>query len=146
MNYSSDLWLGYLCENLIRQIVEMARLRCDGCRDGIKSDLLHQHMQLNLLEKMRLYFEDVRGTVLPTLPQLYDQFQGKLPHSNDLTKDKEIYINTARLFLLTITAEPLYYGRYINEFTDSYIDEGFKIDKKTKKQTKSKKSSQPTCK
>ena len=79
---------------------------------------------------MRLYFEEIRGSVLPTVPELYLQFQHKLPHSDDLMKDQDSYIDIGRQFLLTITCDALYYGRFMNQFVDSIVDEGFKVSKK----------------
>ena len=35
--------------------------------------------------------------------------------------------------MLTITADALYYGRYINEFMDGLIDDAIKIEQATKK-------------
>ena len=133
MDYTSDLWIGYLCENIIRQIVRLSEIKCSGCEDSMKSPLLHYHIQLGLLQKMQIYFEEVRGSVLPTIPSLYASFSHKLPHSDDADKDKEMYISNGRNFLMNITCEAMYYGRFITDFTDSYIDEGFKPTKAVKK-------------
>ena len=45
-------------------------------------------------------------------------------------KDEECYIENGRHFLITITADALYYGRYLNDMNDSYVNEGFKVVKK----------------
>ena len=130
--YYSDVWIGFLCENIVRDVVQLAKLRCPGCDDKLISPLLHLHEQLSLLEKLRHYFEEVRGTLLPTLPELYGTFQDKLPHSNDLSKDQECYISVGHNFLLTIGADSLYYGRYLSDLNDAYINEAFKAQKKRK--------------
>ena len=130
--YYSDVWIGFLCENVVRQVVQLSKLRCPGCEDKLFSPLLHLHEQLSLLDKLRNYFEEVRGTLLPTLPELYTMFQDKLPHSDDLSRDQESYISIGHNFLLTIGAESLYYGRYLSGLNDSYINEAFKVEKKRK--------------
>ena len=130
--YHSDVWIGFLCENIVRDVLQLAKLRCPGCNDKLNSPLLHLHEQLSLLDKLRQHFEEIRGTILPTLPELYNRFKDKLPHSDDLSKDQECYISIAHNFLLLIGADSLYYGRFLSDFNDSYISEAFKIQKKRK--------------
>lgn len=129
--YFSDIWIGYLTEQFMRQSVEIAKLRCPGCLDKLKSPLLHQHEQDNLLQKLRANFEEIRGNTLPVLSEHYKRMKDRLPHSDDLAKDEECYMSAARQFLLVATSDALYFGRYISEFTDSLIDEGFVIKKKS---------------
>ena len=138
MDYYNDFWIGFLAEHIARQAVEMSLIKCVGCQDKIHSPLLHTHHQLSLLDKLRCHFEEIRGSVLPTINALYEQFKGKLPHSDDLDKDTELYIQNGRFFLISATADVLYYGRYLSEMNDSYINEGFKSAKK-RKITKAKK-------
>ena len=122
--------MGFLGESIVRQVVEMAKIRCPGCSDKTHSPLLHLHEQISLLDKLKCYFEEIRGTILPTIRELYEQFKHKLPHSNDPLKDEECYIENGRHFLIKITADALYYGRYLNDMNDSYVNEGFKMAKK----------------
>jgi hypothetical protein len=79
---------------------------------------------------MRIYFEEIRGSVLQTIPELYNQILDKLPHSDDPAQDRETYINIGRQFLMTHTCDSIYFGRWVTEFNDSIIDEGFRINKK----------------
>lgn len=130
MDYYHDLWIGFLTEQIVRQTIEMAVIKCPGCEDNLHSPLLHLHHQMSLLEKVRTYFEEIRGAMLPTIQNLYEQFKDKLPHSEDLDEDKELYIKNGRWFLISITSDALYYGRYMNHFNDSYINEAFSIPKK----------------
>ena len=130
MDYYHDFWIGFLSEQIVRQAVEMALIKCSGCEGKMHSPLLHLHHQLSLLDKLRTYFEEIRGSLLPTIDALYEQFKNKLPHSDNLDKDKEIYINNGRFFLISLTSEALYYGRYLNETNDSYINEGFTVKKR----------------
>lgn len=130
--YYSEFWTAFLCENFVRQAVQLSELQCPGCHDKLKSPLLHQHHQNSLLDKVRIYFEEIRGTLLQTLPELYTQIESKLPHSNDMANDREMYLNSGRQFLLQITSDALYYGRYISDLLDPIIDEGFKVNKKRK--------------
>lgn len=130
MFYYNDNWIAFLTETIIRKVVDLAKMRCPACSDKINSPLLHLHEQLSLLEKTRTYFEEIRGNILPTINELYGQFKHKLPHSNDSAQDEVCYIENGRQFLLTITADALYYGRYLNEMNDSYINEAFRIEKR----------------
>ena len=144
MMYFSDIWIAFLGEQIIRQTVQMSELRCPGCQSGLKSPILHQHHQHNLLEKLKLYFEEIRGSILPTIQELYNQFKDKLPHSDDAGKDAECYVNTGRQFLIMITSESLYWGRYQSSLLDSLVDEGFQIPRKKSQARKpSSKSNQP---
>ena len=132
MDYNHDYWLGFLSEQMVRQCVQMAKLKCPACSDKLYSPALHLHQQLSLLDKMKIHFEEVRGTLLSSIDALYSQFEDKLPHSHDLEKDRLIYCNNARVFLLTAASETIYYGRYINDMNDSFINEAFIIRRKRK--------------
>ena len=128
--YSSDLWFAFLCECVIRQVLQTSCLRCPGCTSGLKSAVLHLHEQQSLLDKMRMLYEEVRGTILPTLPQLYAQFREHLAHSDDETKDEECYIDSGRQFLIFMSADAIYFGRYLDEFVDGIVNEAFQIKRK----------------
>ena len=123
MDYYHDIWIGYLTGLIIQKCVELCVLRCPGCKDRLKSPVLHQHHQYSLLDKLKTYTEEIRGSLLPTINQLYDIAKHKLPHSDDLIKDMEIYTNNARFFLQMVTPETLYYGRYLSEQNDCIINE-----------------------
>ena len=123
--YYNDSWLGFLLEKFVRESMIICQKECPGCRDDMKSAVLHIHHQLSLLEKLKKYFEQIRGDILSKISIYYSQFESKLPHSDDLTKDRNIYCCVARTFLITCTVETIYYGRYITEATDSYIAEAF---------------------
>ena len=123
MDYYHDVWVGYLTGVVIQRCLELSILRCPGCKDKLKLPILHQHQQHSLLEKLKVYFNEVRGCLLPTIDQLYDIAKNKLPHSNDETKDNEIYTNNARFFLQTATPETLYFGRYLCDQNDYIINE-----------------------
>lgn len=132
--YYNDSWLAFLSEAFVRESMSLCMKECSGCKDDMKSAILHLHHQMSLLDKLKLYFEKVRGEMLAKIPMFYLKFEKKLPHSEDLSKDRNIYCEVARSFLMTCTAETLYYGRYITELTDSYVAEAYQInDQKTKK-------------
>ena len=132
MDYYHDIWIGYLTGLIVQRCVELCVLRCPGCIDKLKSPVLHLHHQYSLLDKLKTHIDEIRGSLLPTISQLYDIVKNKLPHSDDLAKDMEIYTNNARFFLQTATPETLYYGRYLNEQDDSIINE-LLIQKPSKK-------------
>ena len=81
---------------------------------------------------MRLYFEEVRGLLLPAVEDLYNLIDQKLPHSPDPAKDREIYCSSATLFLTTANPESVYWGRYVDESTDSFIHSLMPISRKKK--------------
>ena len=110
--------------------MQMSVKKCPGCEDKLFSPVLHLHNQLSLLDKMKNYFETVRASLLTSLDALYEQFESKLPHSDDEETDRHIYTNNARIFLITASPETIYYGRYMNDMIDSYINEAFKVKRK----------------
>ena len=126
MDYNHDVWLGFLCEQIVRQVVEMSILKCPACEDKLISPLLHLHQQQSLLSKMMCHFEEVRGSMLSAIDSYYDQVKDLLPHSENLQKDKVIYMNTGRMWLLVASTEAVYYGRYVTELNDSFINRAFK--------------------
>ena len=125
--FFNDIWLGFLCDQIIRRSEEMSKIKCPGCEAKLKSPVLHLHLQNSLLDKMRMYFEDIRGPVLESVPNLYQKISHKLPHSDDLEQDKESYIMIGRQFLISHTCDSMYYGRYVTQYNDSIVNEGFKI-------------------
>ena len=77
----------YIVETFVRESMIICQKECPGCRDDMKSAVLHLHHQLSLLEKFKKYFEQIRGNISSKIPTYYSQFESKLPHSDDLTKD-----------------------------------------------------------
>ena len=130
--YCNDTWIAYLCEQIIRQSTANCISNCPGCNDKLYSSILHLHEQLSLLDKLKNYFGEVRGSILHDIESHYTVFESKLPHSDNKQKDKLIYINIGRSFLITATAESVYFGRYLDECNDGFINEVF-TKKKTKK-------------
>ena len=60
------IYISFLYENIVRQVAQLSKLQCPGCDDKLFSPLLHLHEQLSMLDKLRQYFEEVRGAILPT--------------------------------------------------------------------------------
>ncbi len=108
----------------------MSVLKCPACESKIKSPLLHICHQRGLLDKLQVHFEEVRGPMLTSLESYYEQVQEILPHSDDLSKDKNNYINAGRLWLQLSSPETIFYGKYVDEFNNSFIDRVFKKVKK----------------
>ena len=129
MDYNHEVWIGFLCEQLVRQVVQMSILKCPGCEDKLISPLLHLHQQQSLLTKMMYHFEEVRGPMLTSIDSYYEQVSDLLPHSQNLEKDRVIYINTGRMWLLVATTEAVYYGRYVTDMNDTFINRAFKVKK-----------------
>ena len=125
-------WIGYLAEIVIRKCVSKSLVECNGCKDKMRSDILHLHHQQSLFEKVQLHFNSVRLDLLNSLPTLYKAIEGKLPHSEDKKKDMMIYCELGQHFLISCSPEALYYGRYISELNDTFIDEVLTESKKLK--------------
>ena len=121
MDYNNDLWIGSLTDVFIRKCVDLSLQRCPGCQVKLKSPFLHQHHQHSLLDKMKLYFDEVRGVLLPLVEKLYELVEKKLPHSIDPDKDREIYCNNAVFFLTTANPDSIYWGRFLDENNDGLI-------------------------
>lgn len=128
--YSTDLCFAFLCESVVRQVQQTSILRCPGCTRGLKSAVLHLHEQQSLLDKMRTLYEEVRGILLPTLPQLYNQFIDHLAHSGDEQKDQECYVDAGRQFLIFMSADSIYYGRFLDQYVDEIINDAFQTKRK----------------
>ena len=126
MNYFHDVYLGFLAEQIARQCEQLSMLKCSACESKIKSPLLHICHQRGLLEKLQVHFEEVRGPMLTSIDAYYDQVQELLPHSDNRKKDKANYTNAGRLWLQLCSAEIVFYGRYVDEFNQSFIDRAFK--------------------
>ena len=138
MEYDSNLWIGCLTGFVIQKCVELATHRCPGCKSKLKSPVLHLHEQQSLIEKLHTYFNEVRGTLLPIVGEIYDSVQHKLLHSDDETKDKEHYTTHARFFFQTANPEIVYFARYLTEENDKAIDE--MITQKTQKPSRKRKN------
>ncbi len=134
--YYNDGWLGYLADQIIHKCIAICNSECPGCRDTKISPILHLHQQLSLLDKLTNYFEQTRAQVLQDVEKLYIQISDKLPHSKDEKQDKVIYCNVGRNFLITCTAQSLYFGRYITDMNDNFIAEVANKLKKTKTKVK----------
>lgn len=135
MNYSSETWYAVLAATIFDACEQKTLEKCPGCAAKLKNSILHQHHQMSLLDKIREHFDEVRGTVLRTIPTIYDKVASKLPHSPDLVKDKEIYCNNATIFLSSTHPDALYWGRYVDEHNDDVIVELIK-PKPTKKRVR----------
>ena len=122
MDYNNDIWIGCLTAVLVRKCVNLSLERCPGCQVKLKSPFLHQHHQHSLLDKMRLYFDEVRGLLLTSIENLYELIEKNLPHSPDPVKDREIYCNNALFFLTTANPDSVYWGRFLDENNDGFIN------------------------
>ena len=98
---------------------------CPGCKNKIKSPLLHVHVRKSFLDLIRNYFEEIRGIVLKNLDAYYSIISEKVLHSKDEQEDKKIYLEVAKQFLLTATPDSVYYGRYVDKHNDSFINDLF---------------------
>ena len=134
-DYFSNVWIAFLSDNIARDVIKRSSKSCPGCKDKLGSPLLHAHVQDSLLTKLEKHFAESQGFLLKQLEQLYDRFKDHLPHSNDKDKDKEIYIDAARSFILHSTSHSIMYGLYVNPITDDTVKQ---VNSKNKKRKLSK--------
>ena len=133
----SFIWMSCISDSLIRDVLRRSRSNCAACQSDMSAPALHKHEILSLLEKIQEHFEETRLYMIGIIPKLYDQFQHLLPHSPDLVKDKETYQESAKYFLLSATANSIFYGQYITGVTDQITREAFKPVRRCKRPRKS---------
>ena len=129
----SFVWMSCISDSIIRDVLRRSRSNCAACQSGMSSPALHKHEILSLLEKIQEHFEETRLYMIGIIPKLYDQFQHLLPHSPDPAKDREMYHESARCFLLSATANSIFYGQYVTGVTDQITREAFKPVRRCKR-------------
>ena len=120
MDYHNNSWRGYLANIIATKAWQMAKSQCLGCIRESKSLLLHSCQNKTLLEKMLKYFEAVRLNVLRNIDYHFEYFYPKLV-STDKDKDKKLYITSAEYFLTRTSPEFIFYGNYVIEELDEWI-------------------------
>lgn len=123
MDYFHDTWISYLVAIIMHRCWDISLGRCRGCMSKLKSPILHEHLQNSLLEKLRLYYEEIRGDMLPCINALYSTIEKNLPHTDDLKMDREKYCQNAIFFITTSHPDSLYWGRYMTGEIDGFINE-----------------------
>lgn len=110
----NELWLCYLVHILVNKCIKLSKDKCPGCKDELNSPLLHYHIQLSLLEKIKFYMEEVRGPMMKKIGVYFEGFS-KISKVEDANENN--YLFTGQTFLLMASAESIYYGRYLTEDT-----------------------------
>ena len=113
--------------------MKISEKECPGHKEKLNSPLLHLCGQLSLYEKLVKYFEPAKGNLFKKLENEYTSIDHVIPHSDKPEEDKKYYLEFARNFLLSVTPDAVYFGRYISEENDQIISL-----KKTKKRKKNK--------
>ena len=117
-----DIWLSFLLNLYVRKTLELASLRCPGCRhepSPLRFPLLHQHNHDSRLQNMEAHQHEIKAFLLSKLEALYERAKPNLPATTE--KDRETYLQGARMFLHMSTVPFLYYSKMINENTDELI-------------------------
>lgn len=117
-SHINNIWLSYLSHVLVNKCIQLAKQHCPACTEGFKSPILHYHMQLGLLQKIKCYFEEVRGPMITDIAKCFECFD-KVCSVRDASEIN--YLFTGQTFLLMVTAESVYYGRYITNETDAVL-------------------------
>ncbi len=108
---------GVLAAALIKKCEDVCKNNCQACKGGLRLSILHLEHKLSLLDKFRAFLDDSREIVTFKINDIYNAVDFKLPHSGDKIYDQKAYCNSARIFILNVTAESLFYGGYITENT-----------------------------
>ena len=135
MLFLENVWLAVLCDRLIRNAMKISEKECPGHKEKLNSPLLHLCGQLSLYEKLVKYFEPAKGNLFKNLENEYTSIDHVIPHSDKPEEDKKYYLEFARNFLLSVTPDAVYFGRYVSEDNDQIISL-----KKTKKRKSVKKN------
>lgn len=117
-SHMNNIWLSYLSHVLVNKCIQLAKRHCPACTEGFKSPLLHYHVQLSLLEKIKCYFEEARGPMIADTGKCFECFI-KVCNIDDVSENN--YLFTGQTFLLMVSAESIYYGRYISEESDAVL-------------------------
>ena len=111
---SNELWMAFLSNVIVTESLKLSKQRCPACKEGFVSPLLHYHIQLSLLDKMKCYFEEVTGPMIRNIEDLLQSFQQQI-HTDDNCINLSFLGQT---FLTMATAESIYFGRYIDNQID----------------------------
>ena len=120
MDYHNNSWRGCLANNVATLAYQMDQSLCLGCNRNSKSLLLHSCQNKTLLEKMAKHFEAVRLNILRGIENHFEYFYPKLT-STDKEKDKKLYLMSAEYFLTRTSPEFIFYGSYVVEELDDWI-------------------------
>jgi|EP00116_Pleurobrachia_bachei_P014599 hypothetical protein len=121
MLYFENVWVAALTDSMVRRVCTISEKLCPAHKAGLKSPILHLCHQDSLLDKLGKHFHTAQGELLRNLDKEYDIISSKLPKSDKPEDDRQCYVSCGRSFLLTVTPEALYYGRYIGENDDKLI-------------------------
>ena len=129
MLFLENVWLGILCDRLVKNAKTISEKECPGHK--FNSPLLHLCQQLSLYEKLAKYFEPAKGDLFKNLEREYTEIEDIVPHSENPEEDKKYYLEFGRNFLLSVTPDAVYFGRYVSEENDHVIN--IKKQRKAKK-------------
>lgn len=114
---SNEYWLAYLTNSVVVKCLQLSKERCPGCKERMTSPLLHYHLQLSLLDKMKCYFEEVRGPMIKDIEECFQSFASQISLNDDGTN----FHFLGQTFMMMATAESLYYGRYLDDNNDARL-------------------------
>ena len=136
-----EVWLGFLCDTVIRECVDIAKNNCAGCKANLSSPLLHEHEQASLFNKLEQHFEEARAKAIKVIPQLCERLSYHGNAGNPKINDQGHHIYNGRQFLTFANPSTIYYGRYIDNNIDERIKQHFDVPKTpvVKKRKKSEK-------
>ena len=132
MSIATDGWFAYVVNHIMDKCIVMCKEHCKGCQLKWKSAFLHQHEQLPLLDKIELYLDQVRGSLLGIeLESLYKIFT----KDETLPTPKEELLQQTASIINHATPRSLYYGRWMTVEHD-FIFKNIFLKQKRRKRNK----------
>ena len=108
------MWLAFLANIIVTECLKLSKQRCPACKEEMVSPLLHYHIQLSLLDKMKCYFDEVVGPMIRNMDELHLNFK----HQVSVDDEDSNLTFLGQTFLTMATAESIYFGRYIDNQID----------------------------
>ena len=118
-------WFAFLSTALVNICVVESKRRCLGCQHRKYSPLLHMHHQMSLYDKLGCYFVSAKSTLIDGMDQYIAAFKQTLTKANEvlITDDVSCLYGEGVDFLLRSTPSTVYYGRYVEGFNDTYVED-----------------------
>ena len=115
---TTDLFLGFITNIFVTECLRLSKEKCSACQEGHVSAILHYHVQLGLLDKIRNHCNDVTGKMIQDIDEIIESFKSHLNLENIPEESLKFAGST---YLTMATPESLYYGRYVTDFIDAEL-------------------------
>ena len=121
MSYFIEYWYSFITTLTVTKCLTLCKERCPVCSNNMASPVLHEHLQLSMLEKIERHLFEARGVMSSKFDEIIAQFMNTLEQNFD-EEERSEFITMGRSFLLSNTPQSLYFGRFVTEETDRYLN------------------------